>query len=205
MNNYYYIISSLPSISPDYRFGEKGPKEIMDEVKSQLSKKDLKVVEFLEKGFDEQSLCEDFYREALSAKDRFIREYFRFDLFKRNAKVRYLNAELGREGEKDVLDVNSDEEKPQIALGEFEQAEALDAALHSADILSRERSIDNLTWEKIDSLTTFDYFDLEAILGFAAKLHIVERWFSLDEKTGREMFRRLVDEVRGTFRGVDFK
>lgn len=59
-------------------------------------------------------------------------------------------------------------------------------------------------WDKIDEMTTYDYFDIEAILGFLAKLHIVERWYILDEKTGREMFRKLVDEVRGTFKGVRF-
>ena len=45
------------------------------------------------------------------------------------------------------------------------------------------------------------YFDINVILGFLCKLHIVSRWAMLDEQTGREMFRKLVDEVRGTFRG----
>ena len=87
---------------------------------------------------------------------------------------------------------------------EFEEEARLDAILHGKDILERERGIDDLMWEKIDEMTTYDYFDLEAVLGFLAKLHIVERWYILDEKTGREMFRKLVDEVRGTFKGVQF-
>ena len=57
-------------------------------------------------------------------------------------------------------------------------------------------------WEKIDNLTTFDYFDIEAILGFIAKLQIVMRWRRLDPQTGREMFSRLVNEVRGSYTGV---
>ena len=59
-------------------------------------------------------------------------------------------------------------------------------------------------WARIEEMTISDYFDLEAVLGFLARLHIVERWYRLDDKTGREMFRRLVDEVRGTFKGVRF-
>ena len=87
---------------------------------------------------------------------------------------------------------------------EFEEAGSLDAVLNAGDILSRERGIDDLMWEKISDLTTFNYFDIDAILGFITKLNIVARWYKLDEQTGREMFKRLVDEVRGTFKGVEY-
>ena len=88
---------------------------------------------------------------------------------------------------------------------EFEEAAALDNVLGAGDILSRERGLDDLMWAKIDNLTLFNYFDIDVILGFIAKLNIVARWFKLDEQTGREMFKRLVDEVRGTFKGVEYK
>ena len=87
---------------------------------------------------------------------------------------------------------------------EFEEAPALENALNSADILSRERGLDDLMWAKIDNLTLFNYFDIDVILGFIAKLNIVARWFKLDEQTGREMFKKLVDEIRGTFKGVEY-
>ena len=86
----------------------------------------------------------------------------------------------------------------------FEEAAALEAVFNFGDILARERGIDDLMWDKISSLTTFHYFDIEVILGFVAKLNIVARWFRLDEQTGREMFKKLVDEVRGTFKGVEY-
>jgi hypothetical protein len=87
---------------------------------------------------------------------------------------------------------------------EFEEAPALEAVFDLGDILARERGIDDLMWDKISALTTFHYFDIEVILGFVAKLNIVARWFRLDEQTGREMFKKLVDEVRGTFKGVEY-
>ena len=46
-------------------------------------------------------------------------------------------------------------------------------------------------WDKILQINIFNYFDLDAILGFIARLRIIGRWFSLDETTGREMFIRL--------------
>ena len=56
----------------------------------------------------------------------------------------------------------------------------------------------------MDSLSTFHYFDLTAVLAYVAKLHIADRWLALDEARGRELFRKLVDEVRGTFKGVHY-
>jgi ribosome-binding factor A len=94
--------------------------------------------------------------------------------------------------------------KDNAAAEEFEEAADLETILNTGDILSRERGIDDLMWEKIDSLTTFNYFDIDAILGFITKLNIVARWYKLDEQTGREMFKKLVDEVRGTFKGVEY-
>ena len=100
------------------------------------------------------------------------------------------------------------EEAPQPVLDaveeEFEEAADLETILNGDDILSRERGIDDLMWEKIDNLTIFNYFDIDVILGFVTKLNIVARWYKLDEQTGREMFKKLVDEVRGTFKGVEY-
>lgn len=199
MNNYYYIIAGLPVLSHEWKPGEQTPEIIRQEILEQCSEKDRAVIGLLESGFVDENLTADFYRTALAHKNRFIREYFRFDLNVKNAKVRYLNEALGRDPKKDVIVL--DEEAPQEV---FEEAAKLDTILHGNDILERERGIDDLMWEKIEDMTTYDYFDIEAVLAFLAQLHIVERWYILDEKTGREMFRKLVDEVRGTFKGVRF-
>lgn len=200
MNNYYYIVASLPVLSHEWKPGAETPQSIRQDILEQCSGKDRQLVMLLEDGFVDGNLTPDFYRTALAHRNRFIREYFRFDLSVRNAKVRYLNRALGRDPEKDtvVLDEDATEEM-------FDEASSLDAILHGKDILERERGIDDLIWGKIDDLTTYNYFDIEAILGFLAKLHIVERWYTLDEQTGREMFRKLVDEVRGTFKGVRYE
>ena len=87
---------------------------------------------------------------------------------------------------------------------EFKESEKLQGILEGSDILSRERGIDDLYWEKIDEITLFDYLTFEKILAVAVKMMIIRRWIMLDEKTGREMFKRLVDDVRGTFKGVNY-
>lgn len=207
MNNYEYIIASLPDITTGWKFGEKGPHDYIEEVISSCTEKDRKLIEFLMSGYLDENLNPEFYLKALTHKDKFIREYFRFDLNVRNAKVKYLNKALGRPADKDVLSFpeGTPEQVMEFISEEFEEAAALDNVLGAGDILSRERGLDDLMWAKIDNLTLFNYFDIDVILGFIAKLNIVARWFKLDEQTGREMFKRLVDEVRGTFKGVEYK
>ena len=60
-------------------------------------------MDFLLRGLTGQDLDADFYAEALESKDRFIREYFRFDLNLRNAKVAYINKALGRPADMDIM------------------------------------------------------------------------------------------------------
>ena len=196
MANYEYIVASLPDITTGWKFGDKGPQDYIEEIVSLCSEKDRELIGFLMSGYMDENLNAEFYANALAHKDRFISEYFRFDLNIRNAKVKYLNKALGRPADKDLVLYASDEE--------FEEAADIETILNTGDILSRERGIDDLMWEKINNLTTFNYFDIDAILGFIAKLNIVARWYKLDEQTGREMFKRLVDEVRGTFKGVEY-
>ena len=206
MKNYEYIIASLPDITTGWKFGEKGPDDYIEEVTSACTEKDKALIEFLMSGYLDDNLNPEFYLKALTHKDKFIREYFRFDLNVRNAKVKYLNKALERPAAQDVLTFS--EETSQYVLdaagAEFEEAGDLEGILNTGDILTRERGIDDLMWSKISDLTTFNYFDIDAILGFIAKMNIVARWYKLDEQTGREMFKRLVDEVRGTFKGVEY-
>ena len=213
MSNYEYIISSLPFLTLDYKYAEgTGFEKVLDEIRRDLSEPDLKLLDFLLKGFDGQQLGADFYAEALRHRCRFLRAYFRFDLNLRNAKVRYLNAALDRPSGQDVLtgegtddDTDLDIDLKRFDGGEFEEGAKVDQVLALPDLLERERGLDEILWDKIDALATFHYFDVTAVLAYVAKLHIVDRWLALDEAAGRELFRKLVAEVRGSFKGVKYE
>ena len=207
MNNYIYIIAGLPDFTPDWRQGDKSLDDYLEQMRELLSEKDNETINFIIKGFDKDQIGYDFYKEALAHRMGFIREFFQFDLNVRNQKVRYLNQALGRDAEKDILSMRDPEaedtglepEEP-----EFKESARLQAILEGNDILSRERGIDDLYWDKIDELTLFDYLNFDKILGVVAKMMIIRRWLILDEETGRAMFKKLVDEVRGTFKGVEY-
>jgi len=199
MNNYTYIVSSLPVILKDKTSADEiRTDEVLEEIRSQLSASDGKILDLVLEGLEPDMLCEGFYRRAAASSVRFVREYFAFDLNLRNAKARYLNGSFGRPASQDtiVLDEDSD--------GSFEGEDEVDDVLGGSDILARERGIDDLYWQKIEDITTFSYFDLDAILGFVVRLKIVDRWLRLDEQTGREYFRTLVSQVRSTFKGVEY-
>ena len=207
MNNYIYIIAGLPDFTPDWRQGEKSLDDYLEQVQDLLSVKDNETISFMIKGFDKDQIGFDFYKEALAHRIGFIREFFQFDMNVRNQKVRYLNSALGRDPEKDVLslrDPDAEETGLEPEEPEFKEAARLHSILEGNDILSRERGIDDLYWDKIDELTLFDYLNFDKILGIMAKMMIIRRWLILDEETGRAMFKKLVDEVRGTFKGVEY-
>lgn len=201
MTNYYYIIASLPAITRDWKFGDRTAEGLIGEIKGLSTPRDLAAISFIESGFKDDNLDIDFYRKALSFKNPFIREYYTFDLNVRNAKARYLNRVLGREEDRDVLRMDGGDGDRTAS---FEEAARLEAILNDRDILARERAIDSLYWEKLDAMTVQHYFDMDVILAFILKLHIIDRWHQLDEETGREMFRKLVNEVKATFKGVEY-
>ena len=196
MNNYEYIVASLPVIASDYR-GPLDTDAIISEIRSQLSTKDEAVLDTLLKGFDSDSLDAEFYRTALASKNRFIAGYFGYDLDVRNCRVAYLNKALGRPEGQDLLVLDEDEPR------EFEDLEKVNAVLEGSDILERERGLDDIMWERIDELTLMEVFTLDQILGFVAKLQIVARWLRLDPQTGRELFRQLVEEIRNNKKSIE--
>lgn len=196
MDNYEYLIAGLPVLSDDLSGQDcPSPAVLVKEIRELCSEKDNALIDTLLKGYEEENFTPEFYGAMLSHPNHFLREFFRFDLNVRNAKVRYLNESLGRPSNMDIF--LEDE-------GEFEKSGEVHRILYGPNLVSREKGLDEMMWNKIDELNTFDYFNVSTVLGYIAKLKIIDRWLKLDEATGREMFRQLVSEIRGTFKGVEF-
>lgn len=195
MNNYEYIIASLPVLSSDFR-GELDCESILDQIKEQLSSKDRSRFELLLRGFDSDSLGRDFYTAALGSADAFIKGYFLYDLCVRNCRVQYLNHRLGRPEDTDVLNILGEDY-------EFEDKAKVNDILAGSDILARERALDDLMWAEIDELCELQVFTADVIFAFVAKLQIVARWLKLDAETGKQLFKQLVDEIRNNKKSIE--
>lgn len=193
MDNFYYLIASLPELSPEWKGSDTVSIDtFLEEIRENCSAENNKIIDLFLEGCDETTLGHDFYVKALKHKNKFIREYFDLDLHMRNAKVKYLNKELGREPEKDLVWID-------FQSTVFDEETAVNSILQSKDILARERALDDILWNKIDEITTFDYFNIDTVLGFLAKLNIIYRWLKLDEQEGKKMFKKLIDDIRGTY------
>ena len=194
MDNYEYIVASLPVLrQEDSRTDSLDAGELVDQIREQLSGPDQAVLDLLLSGYDPEQLTEGFYKQMLRHKNRFLREWFRFDLDLRNATVGYLNKQLHRAPDHDKILLEGRE------VEEFPELEDASRILNGTDILQRERGLDDLRWRKIDEITLMDYFDLETLLGYAAKLKIIDRWLQLDPDSGRALFRRMLVEIHSTY------
>jgi len=194
VNNYEYIIASLPVISSDFR-GELDYEGILEQIREQLSEKDLKFFSLLLDGFNPDKLNEDFYKQVLKCPNAFIKGYFLYDLNVRNVRVRFINQNLGRPSEEDVLNILPENY-------EFEDEEKVRDILNNSDILGRERALDDLMWAKAEELCGLQVFSADCIFAFIAKLQIVARWLKLDPQTGRQLFKQLVEEIRNNKKNI---
>ena len=196
MNNYVYIIAGLPDIVLDFKNNGLSYSDLSTQIKELVSEKDFSIIELCEKGFDDKELGVSFYKQISSCSNEFLNTYYTFDRNLRNTQVLYLAKKNNLKSDGlTVGDVDN----------EFEEYKQVESILANPNILEREKLLDNLRWEKINQITIFEYFTLDKILAFFVKMNIVERWNKSDAKIGKEFFKKLVDEVRGTFKGVEFE
>jgi len=194
VNNYEYIIACLPVLQyGDVQCELPDAYALSEDIRNQCSKRDAELIDFLRTGFNGEEMNEDFYLKALSHGNVFIREYFSYDLNVRNAKVDFINKSFGRPADTDII-------LPERRENElFDDLGTVNSILDSKDMLARERGLDELMWQKIEELTKLEFFSINTILGFIAKLQIVGRWLRLNEQTGRELFRQFVQDIRKTY------
>jgi hypothetical protein len=185
MGNYHYIIAGLPDLLLDYGPQALDAASLQKSVTEMLSNEDRRLIDWLDFGLNKESISRHFYRAAAHHPNLFIREYFSFDKCVRDARICWLD---------------------QVAFeGDFEEYPRLKQIFAMNNLIDRERRLDHFMWDKINEITSGELFNINVLLGFFTKARIVERWTHLDPESGRELFARLVNEVRGTFKGVNYE
>jgi len=183
MANYPYIIANFPDLLLDFERHALDVDAVTAEVKSQLSPSDCKLVDWLTFGLDGSHLNEHFYRGIRQTRCRFLIDWFDFDRKLRLAKVAHLE---GRQAEE-----------------EFPELDKALILFNIDNLFEREKLLDRLSWNKAAELVDFDIFTIATILSLLVRLHIADRWNRLDPEAGGQLFKQLVDEVRGTFQGIN--
>lgn len=190
MNNYEYIIASLPDIAKDA--GKLDVDLLIGKIRGQCSGPDNALIDILLACYEPDRLDKGLYDSAAHCRNAFIRDYLLFDLKLRNTKVEYLNKALGRPVSQDMMPL------PDGVGEEFDERPQAEAVLSGNDILAREKGLDDLMWTKAEELVQMHVLDIDIILAFIARIKIADRWNKLDPATGRELFRSLVQEIRNT-------
>ena len=179
MNNYPYIIASLPDYVLDFEKKDCDYSSVRDGIYELLEPLDRRMVEWMEFGFDDSNLTSHFYRTCRKCNNEFIKQYFDFDHKVRSEKVAFLNKDTTGEY--------------------FDEKPALLKIFENKNILERERELDMLKWNKISDIVVFDVLNFNIILAFLAKANIIARWNKLDRSSGERLFRKFVNEVNNTY------
>ena len=152
-----------------------------------------------------KTLMTAYYKACELSKSRLLREWSKMDRTIRNivaatvARQQGVAVEQVVVGDDSVVESLSRSSAADFGLrAELPFVEQLVAAVaDERNMVEKERKIDNIRWAELSELTTFDYFDLNAVIAYLVKANMVARWVALDAKVGREMFDRLVSELDG--------
>ena len=152
-----------------------------------------------------KSLLTAYYKACENSGSRLLKEWSQTDRTIRNIVAATLARQHGIAidtvvvGEDSVTEALSRSSAADFGLrAELPYVEQLVAAVaDEQNMLEKERKIDNVRWNELSELSTFAYFDLNAVIAYLVKVNMVARWAALDAKVGREMLDRLVSELNG--------
>lgn len=154
----------------------------------------------------EVELYNRFYAYVGSFKNEFLQKWFSFDRMLRNI----LAATNARKLEKDVASVlvGNDSINQQLSQslaadfglrGELVLMDKLVPILEIDNLFEREKKIDLLRWDYIDELNTFNYFNVDKVLGYLLKAEMIDRWIKIDPTVGDALLKRYFNDLKGTF------
>ena len=124
----------------------------------------------------ERTLLSAFYRECQTSPSAFLRAWADADRTMRNV-VAGADAAVGDQPE--------DYKESSWWAG-------LEDVLSTKDFVEREHKLDAVRWELTEELAAGRFFDLDALLAYAVKLNILQRWAYLNKQVGRDRFEAMV-------------
>ena len=207
MKNYEFIIAGLHYLEPDFDNPVQDYESVSAQVFSYLDKKDRRYIEWLRYGLKSENLTSHFYRIIRKSSNHVLKTYFTFDLMLRNIQAAYLSRKQSLDpdkyliGECEIVEALKKNKAPDFGItSEVEFASRLLHIFDIKDLIEREKALDLLRWEEMDKICTFSYFSMDVILSFIFKSSIIKRWHSLDKKSGEQLFRGYVDQMRDSYK-----
>lgn len=147
-----------------------------------------------------ENLLFTFYYDYVERNDKgFVRDWCSADRNIRNITAAHKARTLGFNADKYLIGNNHVTEQlktnntPDFGLkNEVPFVEELITILSNDNILKKESDLDMLRVGIIEDMNTFNYFNINVILGYYLKIAMIERWLALDPKIGHELFEKIV-------------
>ena len=165
-----------------------------------------------ETGVSSDVLVEDwlaglYYEYALQCKNDFVSSWFEFNLNTNNVLVALAARKYKLPiasfivGDTEICQALKSSNARDFGLTtELDYFDQLLKISETDDLVDREKRLDQLRWKWMEDKTFFDYFSIERLYVFLLQLEIIERWISLDKEKGNQMFREIIDSLKGEVR-----
>ena len=165
-----------------------------------------------ETGVTSEVLVEDwlsglYYDYAMQCKNEFVSSWFEFNLNTNNVLVALAARKYKLPvaslivGDTEICEALKTSNARDFGLTtELDYFDQLMKISETEDLVDREKRLDQLRWKWMEDKTFFDYFSIERLYVFLLQLEIIERWISLDKEKGNQMFREIIDSLKGEVR-----
>lgn len=192
MGPYYTLVAGLRELSLSEPMRGFDAEAEAAEVHDSVSRRDQRLVELLDATPATHEEWEEWYAECARSHSAFLRRWAAFDRDVRNIGAALSARRLGLQpasqtvGEGFVTESIARSAAADFGLrGELDYVDKLMSAVaEGGDIVEKERTIDRLRWEMADEITTFNYFDIDAVLAWLVKAAILRRWAALGVEQG---------------------
>ncbi len=155
----------------------------------------------------ESKLTEAYFKEAMKTGNKFLSQWLEFELNLKNLLLLMDNRKQPLPFPEIILDSNEMAAlMKQNPTADFSTQPSIDfmsqviKIIEIENIIDREKKIDILRWKKLEEMTFFKYFTIEAILSFIIKLMIIERWAMLKQEAGKDflpsMLRAFTEKIK---------
>lgn len=144
-----------------------------------------------------------YYDYAMQGDNRFLREWFEFNLNLRNLLTAIACRRHGFDAQRLVVGDNEmaralrkSNARDFGLAGQFDPLETVLRIADEPNLLTREQQLDALKWQWLDEHTFFNYFSVERILSLVLKSQLLNRWKPLTQERGTAVFRDLLDALK---------
>ena len=154
--------------------------------------------------FAEDFLAALYYKYGMQCKNKFVAEWFEFNLNINNILTALTCRKYGWDiksaivGDNVVAETirNSVSARDFNLKAEIDYFDALVSISETTNLLDREHRIDALKWNWLEENTFFSSFSIEKVLSFWLRCELMHRWDNLSMEEGAEIFRQMINDLK---------